>query len=217
MCPDPQLLSVYMDGELPSPWKEKMETHLSECPVCSGKINSFRQLFPQKSDAEQEMMEAAKDRVFQKLQSQRSFPLSSEKLSAQSGQNAMSFTGARRGFIHRRLSIPLPAAAAAALLIILMTALLFRSGQSTNDGYAYQQANTAERTHFILAAEEEIPSLPFTNLESILQHLPSDGSDIIILRMPERTGNFSVTGEPAIIRAADFQGRQPGHHPRRHQ
>ena len=205
MCPDPQLLSVYMDEELPSPWKEKMEAHLSECSACSGKINSFS-LFSKDTASEQELMEAAKNRVWEKLQSRKPIQPFAEK----------SVRRFPSGLMQRRLSIPLPAAAAAAVIIMLMTALVLRGGQSGNSGFAsLDSAGTyAERANFFLSAEEEMPILPVADIDSVLQYLSSDGSDIIILRMPE-TRSFSVTGEPAIIRAADFQRYQPN--VRRHQ
>ena len=34
MCPDKQLLSAYYDGEVPSPWREKIDVHLEECAAC---------------------------------------------------------------------------------------------------------------------------------------------------------------------------------------
>jgi hypothetical protein len=34
MCPDKQLLSAYCDNEVPSPWKEKIDSHLLECKLC---------------------------------------------------------------------------------------------------------------------------------------------------------------------------------------
>ena len=210
MCPDPQLLSVYMDGELPSPWKEKMEAHLSECPACSEKIKSFR-LFHKDAVSEQELMEAAKNRVWEKLQSRK--PI---RPFAGNSANERRFPS---GLMQKRLSIPLPAAAAAAVIIMLMTALVLRGGQTGNDGLAGSFAaesagNYGAGANFFLSAEEEIPALPVADIDSVLQYLSSDGSDIIILRMPE-TRSFSVTGEPAIIRAADFPRHQPN--TRRHQ
>ena len=199
MCPDPQLLSVYLDGELPSPWKEKMETHLTECSVCREKLNRYRQLAcRQDADAEQKMMEAAKNRVWQNLQSRRRFQ-------PHSG-------GVRRsGVWQRRLSIPIPAAAAAAIVIMLMTAVFFRGGQNSNFEIASQPVDINERTNFFIAADEEIPNImPVPDINSVLQFLASEGTDIIILTLPEDR-NFSRTGEPAIIRAADYQPprRQP--------
>ncbi|HOV93590.1 MAG TPA: zf-HC2 domain-containing protein [Spirochaetales bacterium] len=44
MCPDESLLSAYVDGEVPSPWKEKLESHVVECPKCADRVSGFREL-----------------------------------------------------------------------------------------------------------------------------------------------------------------------------
>lgn len=33
-CPDSDLFSAFADGEVPSPWKEKLEAHINACPTC---------------------------------------------------------------------------------------------------------------------------------------------------------------------------------------
>jgi hypothetical protein len=194
MCPDPQLLSVYLDEELPSPWKEKMEIHLTECSACREKLNSFRQLF-EKSE-EQEIIEAAKERVWQNLQSRRRFQPREGKIN-------------RAGIWQKRFSIPVPAAAAAAIVIMLMAALWFRGepmGVQPNIGIAQQQADLPE-SGFFITPEDVIPTImPATDIESVLQFLASEG-DVIILSLPENR-NFSRTSEPAIVRAADYQGNR---------
>jgi anti-sigma factor RsiW len=42
MCPDRQILSVYLDEELPSPWKEKMEAHVSSCAECQAVLEKYQ-------------------------------------------------------------------------------------------------------------------------------------------------------------------------------
>ena len=200
MCPDPQLLSIYIDGELPSPWKEKMESHFSQCSVCREKLENLQRLHELlKKDAadagdsesaamehETEFIEEAKTRIWQKLESKRRFK-----------------SGA--GLWRKRLSIPLPAAAAAAVIIVLLTTLWVRDGRVKNNGFAQQPQ---EPINFILAAEDELPGIiPAADISGVLQYLTSDGTDVIILRLPE-SRNFSRTGEPAIIRAADYPRRQ---------
>jgi len=204
MCPDPQLLSIYVDGELPSPWKEKMESHFSQCSVCAQKLKnleSLRELFkkdmsarrtvgenaPDSTEHEIEFMEEAKTRIWQKLESRRRFKRSA-------------------GLWQRKLSIPLPAAAAAAVIIALLTMLIFRGGRVQNNGFAQAQ-QPQESYNFNLAAENEFPSIiPTADLNSVLQYLTQDGTDVIILTLPE-SRNFSRTGEPEILRAADYQRR----------
>ena len=206
MCPDPQLLSIYIDGELPSPWKEKMESQFSQCSGCREKLENLQRLHEllkkdttgrrtiadkNAADAvsaehETEFMEEAKTRVWQKLGSRRRF-------------------NGGVGLWRRKLSIPLPAAAAAAVIIALLTALWVRDGRIKNNGFAQQPQ---EPVNFILAAEDEFPGIiPTADISGVLQYLTSDGKDVIILRLPE-SRNFSRTGEPAIIRAADYPRRQ---------
>jgi len=187
MCPDPQLLSIYVDGELPSPWKERMESHFSQCSECREKLDNLRHLRELIKKDEPVFMEEARGRIWQKLESGRRFKTDA-------------------GLWRRRLSVPLPAAAAAAVVIALLAGLWLRDERIKNSGFAQQPQ---EPVNFILAAEEEVPGvIPVTDINGVLQYLTSDGADIIILRLPE-SRNFSRTGDPAIVRAADYTRRLP--------
>jgi len=42
MCPDNKLLSAFYDGEVTSPWKEKIEDHIAVCEECRLVIEGFR-------------------------------------------------------------------------------------------------------------------------------------------------------------------------------
>ncbi|MDC7238762.1 MAG: zf-HC2 domain-containing protein [Spirochaetales bacterium] len=41
MCPDSKLLSAFYDGEVASPWKEKIEDHLKECSECRSVVEGY--------------------------------------------------------------------------------------------------------------------------------------------------------------------------------
>lgn len=207
MCPDPQLLSIYLDGELPSPWKEKMREHFLRCPKCREKHDNYRRLQElfkkditvrrryvervidepeqERTYTETEMQELAKKRVWENIKNKRSF-------------------SNRYSLLKRRLSIPLPAAAAA-VIIILFTVFWF---QTTNNS---DQQLDQEISNFILASEERIDGIPgiipAADMSGVLQYLAPNGANIIILQLPEST-NFFRSGDPAIIRAADFSGNQ---------
>lgn len=43
-CPDADLYSAFVDGEVPSPWKEKLESHLASCPSCEKQANRYKRL-----------------------------------------------------------------------------------------------------------------------------------------------------------------------------
>jgi len=197
MCPDPQLISIYVDGELPSPWNEKMDVHLKDCPTCREKFENFKQLrelFNKDTSVKrinEAEIQASKEKIWHNIEAKRHFT-------------------PYRGVLRRRISISLPAAAAAVIIIALITMFLSGGGQILNNGFAGKKANSDEKANIILASEEEIPGIipAATDLNSVLQYLGADGSDIIILRLPE-SRNFSRAGEPAIIRAADYSRRHP--------
>jgi len=191
MCPDPHLLSIYIDGALPSPWKEKLQDHFAQCPVCKEKIEKFEQLHDlinkDKSEnrAFTEVSEQAMARVWKNFETRRRFK-------------------SRQNMWRHKFSVPLPAAAAAAVILLLLAVFWLRTGAG--------QPDAADKSNFILASEmeriEEIPGIiPAADMSGVLQYLnpANSGTNIIILHLPE--SSFSRAGEPEIIRAADFTRR----------
>ncbi|MCL2441163.1 MAG: zf-HC2 domain-containing protein [Treponema sp.] len=207
MCPDKQLLSIYVDGELPSPWKEKIEVHINNCPICREMYDNFRhlhELFKKDTTVTRTYVERITDESAPGKGEERTY---TEEEMQQTKERIWNNINEKRKYRsrmwNRRLSIPLPAAAAAAVVIALVTGLWIRGETFLQTGFAARQAE-AERVDFILAAEENIPIMPTADINGVLQFLTPDGTDIIILRLPE-SSNFSRTGDPAILRAADYR------------
>ena len=177
-CPDHELLSVYFDGELSSPWKEKMEEHISNCALCRQKLEEYRKFSLAYSDEEEMLLKTAQENVWKKLQ----YNLPAVIPMPQ------------RNIWRGRISIPIPAAAAIALLFSALTFFAF---------WARPSQEEIPRM-MILASEAEYDlqeSFPFGAMEDLLLYLSSrDNGDI--LRLPE-TRNFVSFREPAVIRAAD--------------
>jgi anti-sigma factor RsiW len=185
MCPDRQILSVYLDKELPSPWKEKMEAHVSSCAECQAVLKQYTvvshlanseddNLSIQNIDAAQER---AQKRVWEQL-------------------SVLNFQEEKKTIFHnwnRPLSLPLPAAAAAAILIAFIAAFI-----GSTVSRPVQNLNTVAA----LDAQNIIPS---ADLARIIQYLDAqeDASSMMIINLPE-TENFTSSGEPALIRAADY-------------
>ena len=189
MCPDRQLLSVYFDGELPSPWKEKMESHVANCLSCREELETYRDLsiglVPEK-----ETIKAAQDRIWQKME-KRLNP-------AMAGEN--------RIWWRRRISIPIPAAAAAALLLIAL-ALVWVTRNPVH--------TQTPGMSFISDNDFDTPGIiPLSDMADVLHYLSAgDTNELLIIRLPE-SRNFVSHGEPAIIRAADYS-RQTANQRRR--
>ncbi|MDR0290650.1 MAG: hypothetical protein LBI06_06925 [Treponema sp.] len=193
VCPDRQLLSVYFDGELPSPWKEKMEAHIAVCAQCARRLESYRGLSQAAASGPGsggDVPRPAQERVWQRLE-----------------QCALSTPAANPGGAvwQRRISIPIPAAAAAAVLVVALASLLLLRTISSGE-----DSGMAAGITFASEAELDIPGfVPALEMENVLQYLGGrDNGEIIILRLPE-SRSFVNYSEPAIIRAADYS-RQVG-------
>lgn len=65
MCPDEQLLSTYLDGELKEPWLSQVLEHLEWCPVCQQSLKDLKVIkeATKKSSLEDSKIEAAKERT----------------------------------------------------------------------------------------------------------------------------------------------------------
>jgi hypothetical protein len=175
-----------------------MDAHLRSCPDCRAKFEQLRGL----SAALREepsfkagfSAEAAGERVWKALTdlAQGHVP---------KGVSERAFPGASRRVWGRSVSIPLPAAVAAAALLALSFTLALvnfsvRSGESADMAFSAGMDLDAQSI------------VPVSNMNDVLQYLERDnsGGDIVIIRLPD-TQYFMSTGQPAIIKAADYSRR----------
>jgi hypothetical protein len=180
MCPDRQILSWYVDGELPSPWKEKMESHLDFCEDCRSRMKNYQGLHSALISVPEDGLKAAQERVWAKV----------------SGVPAIS--GKRPTVWGRKISLPLPAAAAAAAAFVLAAFLAVLGVRPPQTAFNQDTVAVSD----IGGNLQDIA--PVTDMDGILQYLSSqDTYEYMIIRLPEST-NFSSYGEPALLRAADY-------------
>ena len=185
-CSFRRWISVYYDGEMDPQYKVKMESHIAGCPDCAKQLEEYKKISLSLAPA-LDNTEEAQQRVLQKLETGRLY----------------SGYGNRPAWAapvwKRRVSIPIPAAAAAVLIIITLGFLWIRTPART------------EIPNMAITAETEIlpDVIPFSGMESVLQYLGStDTGDILILRLPE-SSNFARGGEPAILKAANYNRYAP--------
>jgi len=117
-CPDPDLYSALYDGEVPSPWKEKLEAHLAHCERCSGRFARYGMMGTALkagfADAEQgaEWLEGSFDRL-------------SARLATASRDGAVTpFALARARWANRSVRMSLPALAAMLIAAIVLPSTL---------------------------------------------------------------------------------------------
>ncbi|MCL2007850.1 MAG: zf-HC2 domain-containing protein [Treponema sp.] len=187
MCPDRQVISLYYDDELPSPWKEKMEAHLEVCPECKAELARYRQLGEKIKSLDFPSIEEAEKRVWNKINSNRIIIKNNDK------------------FWSKKISMPLPAAAAALFILAFSIIFLIMRPAGTNESIAMDQARPipAEWSGTLLG-DDLGTVLPTLDMDDFIHFLLSENDgDFVVVRLPE-TSRFSRTGQPALINAADY-------------
>ena len=192
MCPERQMISLYLDGELSSPWKEKMEAHLEACPACRAVLASYRRLGTGSAALSGGAVSAAGERVWEKLLEQ-----SPELAEAE-------FTPLRRTrpvsrIWNRSITLPLPAVAAAAVLVIVVFLAVSAMGGRSQPLPAESMAVIGLDDWGIVPVQQD--------MSEVMRYLAGqDSGDFMVIRLPE-SRTFSQTGEPALINAADYSRR----------
>jgi hypothetical protein len=194
MCPDREILSLYHDGELPSPWREKLERHLVSCPECGACLAEYRRLSSVLSGKDSPLgrsfeaaLGRARDRVWENLDR---------------GEGAGFPRREKARLWNRRVNLPLPVAAAAAAVLVAAGAAIFQSR-------APRPAPVVESLAGTGGIGLEVRGITYpADPHGILQYLgDTDTPDMVIIRLPE-SKRFMSSGEPAIIKAADY-GKPP--------
>ena len=222
MCPDREILSLYYDRELPSPWKEKLELHLESCTSCREIMQGYKNLgILLKEEEKESRIISAMERVYEKLPQSRT-DLISESVPDGLPDINIRRKSARKSFPvsllwNRSVSLPMPIAAGA-LIIFLMTFIFgfynSRAGLN-NDINLNGSLTTPVAENPIQNPVQSLDSMAvvsdflydgsiFQDMNSIIQYFSTqDGSDIVIISLPENR-RFYHAGEPVLINANDY-------------
>ena len=185
MCPDRQIISLYVDGELPSPWDGKMKAHLESCEKCRSALAGYRSIKNHLSDDPEKALSEAQERVWQKL----------------TAPALVVFREPKKAIWSRNITLPIPVAAAAALVFVAFFALV---------GIRSLYRPTPILQEQIAASGIGLNDNGMVNIQDmagVLQYLSGqDNGDFMVIRLPE-SRTFSRVGEPALINAADYSRR----------
>ena len=195
MCPDRQIISLYHDGELPSPWKEKLEAHLKTCLKCRVVLSGYRNITDDLREYSRETVMAARDRVWRKFTAPDL--IVTERAGGQNSPRPVS----EKRIWKRTITLPLPAAAAAAIFVIFGFFILFGI-RSEKPAPAQEYITAGIGAGIGLDDHGMLP--PIQDMNEVLRYLSSqNSSDFMIIRLPE-SRKFSRSGEPTLINAADY-------------
>ena len=195
MCPDQQIISLYLDDELPSPWKEKFEAHLASCGNCQNHLDQYRGI--------RNIMREDRAGVSAELESRVWNRIITDSLNRPViAGNIPSLAAKTRSpsFWSRGVTLPVPAAATAAIIFVIIAFFAVQGIQSRNiRGYP--------ENAIVAGIGADVQGIPMSDMNDVLQYLSrEDSPDFLIIKLPE-TRSFSSTGEPALIKAADYTRR----------
>lgn len=198
MCPEPGLISAWVDGEVPSPWKERIAAHVATCAECAARVERYRRLSGLLSAA----APADEAAIVARIETRLGGCLEA----APGGKPASAATTARLPrdgadesridpprFWGRNVPLPLPVAIAATAIF------LFFAGVAA--------------TSFIRPAKPEIQTLAASeikpadsqsaNMEALVHYLESQNAQVnLTIQLPSGT-TFDSSGKPFVMKATD--------------
>jgi hypothetical protein len=180
-CPNPDLLSAFFDGEVETPWSERIKEHVESCHRCQqtmAELESLRQVL---LADEEPPVEGPLQRTLERLQSRRS-PRSWRR---------------RPRLWRTRISVPVPAIAAMLLVFAGMGGLLIFLSTRPNFPFMSIKRQPSGITEVQVAA-------PIEDLEQLLKSLDQEsGNQQLIINLPADT-EFLKFGEPRMLRADEY-------------
>ncbi len=168
MCIDEQLLSAYLDGEAPEPYRTQVSEHLSYCSACRIRLEkaAFIDKKVKEATLSVEDLERKKDSTFSFLE-KKYFSNDSKKLS----------------FFHRKVVMGIPSlvTAAAGLIIVFIGGFVLFGTNSEQTQEIVPSFNIhADSSNLQYVSQNQAKSLDSFSLEEILQYLDQKGYDVDI-------------------------------------
>lgn len=206
MCPDMELLSAWADDEVPSPWKERIASHLEGCRSCAEKVAGIKRL-SLRLRASGKFDEAA---VVAKVASRLGIDKIGETTTLSPGTSASlhPHVGAPRRQGNFALPIPYAAVAAAALLAVgilsgRMLAVPGSSGAGASPLASATGVNSAEALPTALNAGSTMSGNP--TMDSLVRYLETQNAPISITIQLPPNGSFAGGGTPMIVKTPPAQ------------
>jgi hypothetical protein len=231
-CPDSDLYSAYIDGEVPSPWREKLEAHIASCPRCKALAERFSALHRAVSSGQPSLQKAELEASWARLCARREIAVA-----------AIRSRRERRAYPDwTRVSVRLPLPALAAMLLVVLALPVWFTFRDRSGGAEGGQFNTlsdlaAARagisptlTSFDGSSTVYSPDLPTTAIQTepldpdsrmVYQMINyartfvpeeealADNARIIIIKLPDlkhlhTTDEFQLPSGTGMLQAAGF-------------
>ncbi len=186
MCPEPGLISSWVDGEVPSPWRERLQAHLEVCPSCSARAKAYQGLSGDLA------LDGAEEAVLARIEARLGSRLGPRLDPSPEAGEGLSPAGHPASPLWRRgLVVPLPLAAVAALAVVFLLGLT-----ATN---LLGRSRPAVQT---IAATELVPqSASSGSMEALVRYLEAQNAQVNLTIQLPSGATFSSSGKPVVMKA----------------
>jgi anti-sigma factor RsiW len=195
MCPDRDLISAFVDGEVPSPWRERIEEHLASCSACASVASGYTSL----GERLRSELPADESASLVRLRARVEALLGDPPAVEPTARPVLVYKAPRR-FV----SLPLPLAAAAAILVLLLGGATALLALRPSRGLAIQTVASGEIAPLPLESKAQPASM-----DELLRYLEArDGQVTLTINLPSGT-TFGSAGKPVIMRSTQVQNGTP--------
>ena len=198
-CPNRDLLSAYIDGEIALPWRGTIEQHLQQCVSC-------KKIYGQYVTVHRYMQisvtgaELDTDASFAKLIEKRNAILQNK---SKVPKRQWGVSSGERWF-SSSIRIPVPAAAAAVLVFVLLPLILFFKIEYTVNSVAAVQSSFTPIIPVSLEKQK-----PISEIDYGITHANSDQSYTVSTKAVNTNAKFFTVGEFARLYSKDESLFQP--------
>jgi anti-sigma factor RsiW len=183
MCPDREILSAWLDGEIDAPWDRALEEHVGSCPDCRARLERLEGVRRSLLEAPMPDWRPAMERV----------------------RSSLVARGlAREPAVpvwRRRVTLPVPLAIAAAALVMVLAGALAILVVRSSFGMVRITRQGSGGTEIRIAAS-------VNDLESLLRSVDEDaGSPEGVIVLPKNL-QLLLVGEPRMGKETEFSRRK---------
>jgi predicted anti-sigma-YlaC factor YlaD len=184
MCPDREILSAYLDGEIGPPWDKAIGAHVAACPTCRAameRLEKTRRILQEEPIGEwKEPMERVRRAILTRV------PPMPGPIPAW----------------RRQVSLPLPLAVLAAVLLIALGVSSALSFARTNVGFIKITKAPAGGTEYQFA-------VPVDKVEALLKSVGGGDTSLeSVLTLPKNVKLVPV-GAPRMGKETEFPRKRP--------
>ncbi len=185
MCPDETLLTSYVDGEVPSPWKERLELHLAHCSRCAKRTEAYRALsaaLRKDIPIDQAQLDYSLERVRTALaEKRRNLPAGMPLWSAR-------WHGVFALLTARKVVLPLPVFIASMLLMVFFA------------GLAFGIFGASRRVSQALALSARLPASSTASIESFVSSIAQTApAELVTINAPGTVLNPATGTSPVFV------------------